>query len=665
MTPLTGKHFIVLALVSCNFLWLLSLPALSVTGLWFQTEPVVAMRYLLCAILAVALAWYSFHETAAKCSPLGNPLSVVFLLFSAIGAIGLAAAPLPGLSVFGSVELGEGIAGFACLSILVTAATTIRRLRISRRIVGVTAATSIIAVLALLEIDVPDWVPFYFKDFIGSASVYFIVISLTWVGVTKRRFRPIVFVLGLAIALLSENRASILAIILFFMVLYVFSKMARRDVSTSTLRYQAAVLAVAAPIVTTLLIVFTGLQTDLQSDNARYWDAISTRGLLTQVVFDYLSDDPGAWLFGTGWGHYTELLIQYLPRDSLTLHPLSSSGQFFWDSLWRADFHSHNQMIEALASAGLPGAILWLSLLVLIPFTARRRYVPLAAAFSVFVGVYFSFWFEMPTNTPFFALSIAGLTAQRTKVFHKRPAIHRGLLVLISIALAGVAFASYSLAAAARKEAQINMNPTLSPTSSPCAPFFEDFGRGGRHLSWLMRSYVNGTIDKAKSDKPISELELERIGRFLCRLDRERAAGSSLRVLTDLLNVRADLAFMPENALAEKNREALVFRWGVNLQEFLTRAPARTDLAAPYFHWLFLKGKEREILAFSSDIVDKRPDDPVGLWFSGLVMLGDPGTAGEGHVRMIKALDNGIQKVFPIENNIIEQLRDKGATISN
>ena len=351
------------------------------------------------------------------------------------------------------------------------------------------------------------------------------------------------------------------------------------------------------------------------------------------------------------------MLIGQVAFKSIGLHSFVDSTTWFWDSTWRADFHSHNQLIESLSGGGIPAAGLWLAVLALLPLTAARRFIPLAGALAIFIGIQSSIWFEMPTGTPFLALSFAGVTVLRKPMAWGLSGFSsKALMTVMAVGLFAASTLSFIVAHQARLEANVNLGARAPETNSVCKPFFTDFGRSGRHLSWLMRSHINAVKLKLNNGEPVAEWKIKRIDRFFCQLDERRAAGSSLRILSSLLIARADLAFARADKQFIERRAKWLQGWSSNLDQFLERAPKRTDMAAPYFHWLLANGKEDELIRRANLILNSRAADPVGLWFSGIVMMRTPEGAAIGYERLKKAVENGVERIFPIEPEIKRQL---------
>ena len=63
------------------------------------------------------------------------------------------------------------------------------------------------------------------------------------------------------------------------------------------------------------------------------------------------------------------------------------------------------------------------------------------------------------------------------------------------------------------------------------------------------------------------------------------------------------------------------------------------------------------MLALASRILAADRGDPVGLWFSGTVLIATPETAAEGITRMRRALDLGLERVMPVDAALKNQIR--------
>ena len=87
--------------------------------------------------------------------------------------------------------------------------------------------------------------------------------------------------------------------------------------------------------------------------------------------------------------------------------------------------------------------------------------------------------------------------------------------------------------------------------------------------------------------------------------------------------------------------------------------PNRSDILMPYLNYLLKTGKEGEIEMLTRTILRKNVNDPVGLWFSGIVYLNDPDRKKLGYQRMKLSLIMGIQDLMPVPMNLIKILKEE------
>ena len=90
----------------------------------------------------------------------------------------------------------------------------------------------------------------------------------------------------------------------------------------------------------------------------------------------------------------------------------------------------------------------------------------------------------------------------------------------------------------------------------------------------------------------------------------------------------------------------------------LSKMPNRTDMLIPYLNYLLEVGKESMILSICNTQLRRKPNDPVALWFSGIVLLNDPNRQRVGYDRMRRSLQGGIRNLMPIPLKLIKILNE-------
>jgi hypothetical protein len=639
------------------------------SAIWFQSEPAVAVNWAAAGIAAVGLGVLALDRPTLAWRAIAHPLVAIP---GAVALWSLAVLPLariPGISLFGSPELGEGIWNFMAIAVLTAAARALIAGRRGRHGLIVAVLLAVAAACGLMATGSSDLMPYYFSDFLAFYGIAGTALAL---ALTPRRYRLaiacVMFPLAFLIVHWSDNRAAYGAILIGLVVYLAVLCFADRR----WIRVAAAAVAGVIPIAATLAIVVAGLAGpphglpgSLDREARATYDKMLTRFFLMRVVEDAIGREPSRLVTGFGWGHYPELLFEHVPLANVKLHSLPTAGDEkfqSWDVVIRPDFHSHNVYAEGLASGGVVVLLLLWAYLAFLPLSAPRRLLPAATAYAVMVGFLQAFWFAMPILMPVMAVTAAVFTA-RVRAPSVTHAVRRDRrLVASALGVGCVLFAAAGalawMAGAARRAADENMLAQPPVPASACADFYFDFGRGYDHFVWLITLQTGVLQDALAKGEALSPQRVARMERYLCVADRATRSSPSVRVGVADVVVRADLVFAAAKAESPLRASAAA-GWGDVLDVVLARAPKRTDLAAPYFSWLLKAGREDELLARANRLLQTRPADPVGLWFSGSVLLARTGREVEGLRRMRAAIDGGVQRVFPVDETLLAQIRAK------
>jgi hypothetical protein len=634
-------------------------------GIWLQSEPVIIGRLLAASIGALGILVLVLTRDDGILDCLRHPLVLLLLAWAAWGLLTLPFTTPPLLTAFGSPELGEGILAQLSLALFVAAFLHARRSDWARRSLGILALVAIALTAFFTLSRSPAWMPFYFTDFLAFYGVYFWVIARTWFE-RQNAWTALGATLGaIAIIIAADNRTAWIAAILATSLcgtLY----LAGRRLNPDRTRPLAALAVVALPVMITLAIVLgarLGLATPDQGSAVM---TVVSRAILIDVVTQAIQSNPWIALTGAGWGHFTELLLGYVPRADVNvdLHPLGQG--YFWDATWRGDFHSHNAFIEALGAGGVPGLLFALAFVAAIPFFAAPRHRILATGFAAYHAVLGTAWFEMPTSLPMLAMAIAGVAAipasppnvGRERMLRR---LTGPLAVMVGILVAATAV-SLTLAIDGRREAEINLSGSNERDRKSCDTVLRDYDRGPAHFSWLLRHQIENLVGRLRQNETVAPWVVARATRYLCVADARGASDRSRRLAVDRVLVRSEIAFAPIPPALAGFRDGALAGWSDAVATVLARVPARTDLLAPYFFWLLDKGEEREILRLTESILGRHPNDAVALWFSGVVLLDAPATQALGLARLKSALAARIERVFPVADDVKRRILDSAPT---
>ena len=651
------------------------------SGIWVQVETVVVALHIISAMAGFGLLLLAVSGSKEAKRAVTHPFAVLPLLAAAWTAALLPFIDQPSLSWFGAPELRMGGLAMLDLAVLTAAAIAVRQRRVVWRVVVCSAVVATLGTLlspfanAFAAIAGTTFTygrevsPYFFSDYRAFYAV-FIAVLIIGLDVPYRKIAwAAALLLGAVVLYASHNKAAIGYSAVIIPAVFLFRRMVGDDGAFRKLGAWAAGLA---PVALTGLIYAVGMAV---LAGAKSGDPLArtliegvptlwSRSLMTDLVLESFADAPRSLLTGLGWGHFGETLLRHLNEMPVRLYIVSigSKDLPFWDAVIRFDFHSHNVFVESLMAGGGIGLILSLAYMAAIPLFARDDGIALAIAFALVLGAVGTFWFQMPVSVPLMALAVASLAGARTISLPLRV---RPVLIVVFCGIGPItqltgAFAGIAMAEQGGMETRANNTPpteTASP-SPDCRPFTAATGIGDAHLGWLLQNYVGRLSAPLQNGEALSEPQVARLARYLCATDRRLSESRSLRLFVATLNERATLVFQFDRPEIAAILAPYLENWGERMERLLELAPRRTDLATAYMNWLLAQGREEELLRFAERLLSVNPQDPVGLWFSGTVLLARPERAAEGLSRMRRSLEMGIRKFMPIEGKILEAIRN-------
>jgi hypothetical protein len=390
--------------------------------------------------------------------------------------------------------------------------------------------------------------------------------------------------------------------------------------------------------------------------------SLHSRMLHLEVAGNALRDAPSLLINGQGWGRHGDRVNVDLPARSVDFLADRKVGAD-WDAVSKqVHFHSHHFLVEALLSAGVLGLLLAWVIPVALPLCCRRERIAEAGAFAVLTAALFSLWFQLPGSVPYMALAFAAVA----RPGHARPAPARArsvaaaVALAVAVALAATAISGARVAATMFEAAHANRDtkPLAVEALADCGRFLIDSGRGGVHLATLFRSFTVDLAAKLADGRPILDQDVARLRDYVCAYRREMTGGRpSWRLASVGLIVRSELAFALDDPKLKPVANEFLADWGAALRDYLAGAPRRGDMAVPYLSWRLAAGADAAVVAMASRILAANRDDPVGLWFSGTVLIATPETAAEGLARMRRALDLELERIMPVDAALKNQIR--------
>ncbi len=620
-------------------------------GLWYTAEPVTAALHAVAAIAALGLTFTIVADSKRTRGVFGQPFVVLPLALAVWSAVWIPAVTFPGLTWLGTPEFGQGIAWHLDIAALIAAGMVAMRHAALRRAVGWVSLASIALTTASMVsgFDRHDFAPFLFADSVAFYGLFGAPLLLATLAPHRMVWRMAIIAFAVAVIHLSGNRSAIL----LMLAALPLSGLAWWLLATNPgrLRLLAAGTALLAPLVVTGVVWWIGPQFTESS----LW----SRSLHLGVIGAALADNPALLLGGGGWGHYAEWQISYLPLEAIDLVTPSTGGSgVSWDATHsQIHFQSHNFLAESVLSVGLPGMLLAWAFPAALPLFARRRRLIEASVLGVVAAAMFAVWGVSDAGAvPIFALAaaaLAGPTRWRPPRLAAAPAaaLVAGILLAAALVVAGDARPAWHAAMA-------NRDPGAPPLAAP----LYDHGRGAVHLATLYRSHAVDVAAVRDTGQPIPGTMARRLESYVEASDKRLAEGASLRLATADLLVTGELvlALVADAALVPL-AQARAAGWKGRLQRFLERAPLRDDMAVTYLGWAFGQGDEEAVAEIAALLLAGNADSPVGLWYSGGVMMGEAETATAGFARMRRALDLGLERRMSVDATLAERIRSAPA----
>lgn len=670
-TAATDRTFdspvLVMGILLCAalFLFILSLPSFH-AGLSVQTETAAAGLHAIAAGLALCAALILFRADTEAKPDLRDP---VFLLILALVVWTTVTGALSG-RLLGSLSgpLDQGVGGLALLegAILYLAARHVFRFAFWRKAVAAAAAA---AFLAILVLDATGRAgrgiaPYYFGDYIAFVAFAFLAILVCLPPLR----RGILLALALpacawAIAQ-SGNKAGLLGFALMILVGLTAIRLPQR------FRGPVFTLPVVLAVVLPVAIYAVGsayVPEDLDRLLAGYghalvpsfllsvWASVWSRAMLIKVSFAEILDGAGGFL-GSGWGSFGEALLRHLRVVDSRHHELVGDTLTYWDAIQRTDFHSHNFVTEALLAGGPVAAAILLLALWRLAHVGKKRGDILPAIWLVGIVPVASFWFQLPLTIAWLAIAVAALAPAASMGQQPGPAGRRavtsGISALVGIGLALAAITTYRDTLTAGRLLRAGVE--TADIAARC---------GGAGLTiWHRDAYLAQLVSvqaarfQSAGSESVRRVTGQRLSALVCHADARIVESRQLPLVTTLVNAAGLLRFVAGDSPASGPVSELVNRWDRLADDLLALAPGRTDLLIPYFNHLLLDGREDRVMSLAGTVLETRPEEPVSLWFSGLVLLGRDETAAEGLASLRAAARHGIGDLMPVPVELREQL---------
>ncbi|MCW9036058.1 MAG: hypothetical protein OQJ97_17685 [Rhodospirillales bacterium] len=639
-------------------------------GIWYQSEPVSIALHGCAAICALGLLISnSFDKNRVHF----HFFAVIPILIAGLSLLMIPFVSHTGGTILGSPELGQGVLWFIEFSIFFLVAqhlfssSNLEKNLLVGACLFITAGLTILTMLSSAQIV--HFIPYFFPDYLAFLSVFTGAMAFSiWRG--KFIILTIVTIICGVTIVVSANKGAFGLTFIVIPAAYFFFKILK---SNQLKRKLKITFAIALPLAVMifingiggLLLVEPPTENDSELDSAIYsfWATANSRYNLTTTALKSVQNPPSAMLSGQGWGSFGDQLAINLPinkfevRDDIEIEDQLNSASN-WDAVWRVDFHSHSYITEALVSLGIPGLI-FITLMWGAPAIWPAEGRSLVAAISSGVGAGIAaLWFQLPLSLPFFAIAWAALirrdgpTILSIEWLNKT---HIKSLFFVSMSIMFTAVTIYNAnftKNAYRFQPAMIEEQALSKDEITCLTYFNDFGRGGIHLAHRLRTFTKVIVAKSNEETEISDVLVQRLRGLTCASEAYANTNPSFRLLSATVLAKSDLAFSNYPPKLDAFINNYLSNWRLRVDQVLAMAPGRTDLTAMYLLWEVKNERYESVSSLTTQILGQNPNDPIGLWFSGIAMIGDPDKVQAGLDNMRLALEKGVERFIPIEPEV-------------
>lgn len=627
-------------------------------GIWPKVEPTIILLHTSAAICSFGLFWAFFTAKDIVTPCIRHP---VVLLATGISLWSIAVAPVsryPLLSITGAPQIADGALLWLDMAVFIAG---IRLVRLSPRHIETIGFSILFAAIALPLLALfPATRGLWFNDhlaFLGIAAAVCVPEALR--GRIEKPTSRIALALlaGLPALMISKNASAIAMAALISLPLFAAAHFALRHGNKERVtltRYVAAAIVVLTAITAPFLIKwFGGL--DLMA-------SMTSRALIFDILVDYLADHPMSLLTGNGWGHTELLFAESLAGTTATIWDQS------WDATWRDIFHSHNLVLEALLSGGVPAAIGVVAFFAMVPLISGRNNLPVSAAYACgYVGIT-SLWFQMPGTIPFTAMAIAMLTGSPRShapdtispiaipaALIMATAIQISIVILLATYSWGFHHTTSTLAA-------LEKTGTTPGASVVCDTFPNESWRGDSGLSLEFIKAFN-LVAAPRNNRAVNPADIKKIKFYACTATARGLSGLSPTLLRAGLLFRSQLAYNPAFAQYRGGMSEYLEDWEGLARLYLDVEPARFDLAYPFLSWSLLQNQYSVVMAMTDTALAHDPNDAIALWFKGLALhqRGKPEDRPRARRYLQSGLQQGVEKWFNIPEEIKRAIQTQGS----
>lgn len=572
--------------------------------------------------------------------------------------------PSPIMDYLGSVQMGEGSCLFWALFFQYIQLRRVANLKAYTMVVSFWAIIFIVLMLtgnnepiglwnqylqplyrAPLHDHAASWAPYWFPD-----PAAFLILPLVTLFLLNRGRLSIALQVPIVIVLAVMTVFSCNSVFKYGLILAGMAVFLAYQFPQWFTKKHIPFFVLAATVLVAIFGYFADLL-DFLPEN------IVQRALLLKVITAHYAHHFG-WqellelLVGRGWGSFNTFLTENVYLLDVSAYT-GTKLQVSWESLIRDQFHSHNVVFEYALSMGLIGLTIlgYLCLKIVQHLKDESFYIGLFYITTLILLS--SFWFQNTASLPYnlFILVILSKNKPLSNNFVTKltPLLSKIIPLGLVLTITGSALqgyvSQYILIHHNGKSVKTLLNDLEQFSQSWQARFdkHQDFYRSNNFCLYHMTA-----IDKILTLKGAKTKKIFAINKiwskFLLDNVNGHVLGASRITIANLLGLNVLNPRLKRYSSEEDYR-----LWEKSVSDIIRYMPYRGDMAVPLLSSYLAADKNDKALKLIDEILQKHPENAAALWFRGLILMQDDRTAQEGLANANLALEKGVNRFMPVD----------------
>ena len=595
-------------------------------GLWVDTEPViVTWGFCVCAIILYFLLKKERYLLIPK-----HPSLLLLVMSVGISLIFLPMQEQWLLSVLGPPNLGQGIINQLFMIVAILFILEIIEQNQTHAVLVIISSSIILIGATYLSLNFPEQL-FFLKIHAFEAWVAVLGLAIASIGLLPNfnRHRLILLLLAFISILLSKNKTVLAVFTLCTVSSVIFIKWNLTKYFTKPIWGIGIVLL---PVLVIISLIAMG--------SKEHFPSLYSRLYLLNAFSDYIKDHPNRLIFGSGWGSFGDIFLQYGLSGGTSLYQNAKFNPS-WDVLKHLDYHTMNQAVEGLLSIGILGFLIELLIPAFLWYKLKPQDRPYGLLIIIPLVFYQSLWFYVPSNYPFLCFIWSAMIFSSVNQKEKpMPIIKYWLFVLCPIVL-WATFERFSSAYFLTFRHH-PLERIVSKQDIEIRTLIKNQGPAQIHLANMLR-VAPGFLQSELYNK-------DRFDDFLRQIAsaNQKIKKPSNEFLVASTAFYATVFKKFSGFMSPQLQKQIVLEWKKRILEIVDKMPQRSDLITPYIFYLLKEKKYSEIDVLINLIKEKNLNHCVVIFFQGLYEINANGNVTEGKKLIDQAKKKGLSRYLPV-----------------